>query len=635
MKLATRSGAIAAPRRRKRRTAIFISYRRDDASGFAGRLHEALIRRFGTNHIFRDIDSVGIGRDFVQVIDDAVADCAALVAIIGQEWLHAEGADGRPRIENPDDFVRREIASALEQRVLVIPVLVEGAAMPRPEELPAPLVPLAHRNAIEITDNHWDYDVRRLVDAIERGLPTRSRIARSARSPRGWASLAVVGVLVAAVLAGLPTRFGGGAGPTLMTGDLNIAVARFGAVDTRGRSVASAEAVALSLSVFDELKRALDTVRAEGFDIQILGPDVTPEVDGSTVAARAKVAAKRAKANRIDVLVYGNLVVDSGELEPEFFLTERTLVGSEELAGEHALGVLHGGGQVTRNPVARKLLRDSLVARAGTFADFTVGLGYYAAERLEKARDHLEAAERAPGWDERDGKEVLYLFLASTALKQGDLAAAREQYAHAVLLNPDYGRARLGLAEVRFQIARGDCEAGHVDTAGLREALEGFGEARSARVQPSVAFLGSRAAFGAARVHACQSQALVVDAAPQAAQEFRQVIDDYHGVNEPLRELAAESHAGLGFLALPPANAADAGAGYRAALSEYEVASTLTHRNERKAFFASMRGFVLGRLQEFDRAADAYTEAIRLDPVAAGEQQWEPRRQALVERRQP
>lgn len=141
--------------------------------------------------------------------------------------------------------------------------------------------------------------------------------------------------------------------------------------------------------------------------------------------------------------------------------------------------------------------------------------------------------------------------------------------------------------------------------------------------------------FGTARVRACQSQALLVDAGRQAAQEFRQVIDDYHGVNEPLRELAAESHSGLGFLSLPSIGAPDAEVRYRAALAEYESATALTRRDNRKAFFASMSAFILGRLQEFDRAADVYAEAALLDPVSAEQQQWQQKAEALRQHRQP
>ena len=110
--------------------AVFISYRRGDASGYAGRLREALDRRLGEGRVFRDADAIEPGQDFVQAIETRVGECGALLALIGQKWLHATNAAGQRRLDLADDFVTLEIAGALKRpEVLVVPVLVENARM--------------------------------------------------------------------------------------------------------------------------------------------------------------------------------------------------------------------------------------------------------------------------------------------------------------------------------------------------------------------------------------------------------------------------------------------------------------------------------------------------------------------------
>jgi hypothetical protein len=147
---------------------IFISYRRRDASGYAGRLYEALAKRFGNDHVFMDIDTLKIGRDFATALDAAVTTADVLIALIGPGWLNAVDDDGARRLESADDFVRQEIATALARNdILVVPVLVGNASMPKTAQLPDVLHPLARRHAIELSDERWDYDVRRLIEELE------------------------------------------------------------------------------------------------------------------------------------------------------------------------------------------------------------------------------------------------------------------------------------------------------------------------------------------------------------------------------------------------------------------------------------------------------------------------------------
>lgn len=151
-----------------RMAATFISYRREDAAGYAGRLRESLERRLGNERVFRDVDTLRPGDDFVRAIDSRLAECRVVLVVIGREWLDARTADGARRLDDAGDFVRLEVIAALARpTVLVVPVLVEGMTMPPSAALPGPLRPLARRHAVSVRDETWNADIDRLVDLID------------------------------------------------------------------------------------------------------------------------------------------------------------------------------------------------------------------------------------------------------------------------------------------------------------------------------------------------------------------------------------------------------------------------------------------------------------------------------------
>ncbi|MGI9084828.1 MAG: glycerophosphodiester phosphodiesterase family protein [Aeromicrobium sp.] len=149
---------------------IFISYRRQDSAYPAGWLYDRLAERFGPGQIFKDVDSIELGDDFVETITNAVGSCDILLALIGQEWLDVASSDGARRLDDPDDFVRLEIEAALERKVLLIPILVDGAIMPRSDQLPSSIAPLVRRQALELSPNRFRADTDRLLDVITRTL---------------------------------------------------------------------------------------------------------------------------------------------------------------------------------------------------------------------------------------------------------------------------------------------------------------------------------------------------------------------------------------------------------------------------------------------------------------------------------
>src|SRR5262245_36697875 len=149
---------------------IFINYRRGDDPGNTGRLFDQLEDVFSRDRLFMDVDSIPPGRDFVHVLDEQVAQCDVLLAVIGKDWLDARDDHGVRRLDKPDDFVRIEIASALKQGKLVIPVLVHDARMPRAEDLPEAIRPLARRNAVRLTHERFKSDTEGLIKSIRHAL---------------------------------------------------------------------------------------------------------------------------------------------------------------------------------------------------------------------------------------------------------------------------------------------------------------------------------------------------------------------------------------------------------------------------------------------------------------------------------
>jgi molecular chaperone DnaK (HSP70) len=149
---------------------IFISYRRSDEPGFAGRLYDRLAGRFGVDQIFMDVDSIELGLDFGDELERSLNSCRVLVAVIGRGWLDAKDDDDVRRLDNPADWVRMEIASALGRGIRVIPILVDGARMPRATELPAELAPLARRNAHSMSHSRFGADTLELISTIEQVL---------------------------------------------------------------------------------------------------------------------------------------------------------------------------------------------------------------------------------------------------------------------------------------------------------------------------------------------------------------------------------------------------------------------------------------------------------------------------------
>lgn len=154
---------------------IFISYRRDDSRHAAGRLADDLAAAFGAQSIFRDVESIAPGVDFEVALDQALANCAVMLVVIGPRWATITDREGRRRLDQPNDWIRMEVARALARNVRLIPVMLEDTPLPDVAALPEDLRGLVRRQALPLSDGRWKGDLARLVETLER-IPGLDRI---------------------------------------------------------------------------------------------------------------------------------------------------------------------------------------------------------------------------------------------------------------------------------------------------------------------------------------------------------------------------------------------------------------------------------------------------------------------------
>ena len=176
--------------------AVFISYRRSDSAGEAGRLFDDLVNRFTEQSVFMDVDTIKPGLDFRKAIEENIHSCSVVLAIIGQSWLESADAEGRRRLEDENDYLRLEIASALRRDIPVVPVLVRGARMPRADQLPADMQELAYRNAVELTHARWRSDLQVLVDALKPYFDAADEVNLTRPAVSGASTLATQAELI-------------------------------------------------------------------------------------------------------------------------------------------------------------------------------------------------------------------------------------------------------------------------------------------------------------------------------------------------------------------------------------------------------------------------------------------------------
>lgn len=184
---------------------VFVSYRRDDQAGFAGRLADVLVSTFGADNVFRDIEDIHPGEDFVVAIEKQLAVVDVMLVVVGPAWLTVS-RNGVRRLDEPDDFVRQEIEAGLRSGKAVLPVLVGGATMPAENDLPRSIAALARRQSFILSDVGWTSEVSRLAGVIKPLLSASRRPARRSRLLWGLAALAASVWLVVDLTGNWPGR---------------------------------------------------------------------------------------------------------------------------------------------------------------------------------------------------------------------------------------------------------------------------------------------------------------------------------------------------------------------------------------------------------------------------------------------
>ena len=154
---------------------VFISYRRTDAAPYAGRLYDYLAQYIGEQRVLMDVDSIEPGADWVEAIEQAVTSCEVLLALIGPQWLNATDPEGRRRIDDPHDYIRLQIETALRNNLFVVPILIEGSRFPRAQDLPADIGDLVRRQALTLSSDTFRQDADRLVSVLSNVLQTRTK----------------------------------------------------------------------------------------------------------------------------------------------------------------------------------------------------------------------------------------------------------------------------------------------------------------------------------------------------------------------------------------------------------------------------------------------------------------------------
>jgi TIR domain len=298
---------------------LFISYRREETAGHAGRLYDAIAARFGERNVFMDVD-MAPGLDFVDRITEAVADCDVLLVVIGPEWATLPDNRGQPRLSGPEDYVRLEVETALRNpAVTVIPVLVGGSRMPRADELPQSVRPLSRRNALELSDLRWRHDVGRLVgtlgeqlegpDAVAAEPPPQPASPAAARRSRGGRLGALAAVLALGILAA------------------GLALAGvFSGEDGGGRQAASRDSGTAALTTDDavdvvgEYERLYEAKDVDGLR-QLMDPAVMLDKGSSLELRGADEVTEE----------YGREFESFGDQDPVFEWDEETTDADEEL----------------------------------------------------------------------------------------------------------------------------------------------------------------------------------------------------------------------------------------------------------------------------------------------------------------
>lgn len=373
-----------------------------------------------------------------------------------------------------------------------------------------------------------------------------------------------------------------------MSGDYRVVVSHFVLQENVGRAKIEKD---LALNSFERIQKSLLETQDDLF-VKVWGPDELETrklkpVTGASVQERAESAEALAKQVDADLVVYGFIQSDGNALTvtPEFYIRIRNAYEAQELIGQYMLG----------DPIAMRDYEDlasrleissELSDRVLALSQMIKGLAFYAIRQYPNARQQFLQAESIDGWEPTEGKEVLYLFLGNSVLREeeADLNAAQSYFQKALDIQPDYSRAMIGLANVKYRkalipVAKSN-NSTDADVQLLQEAIELLTVASQSTNQPPLADVPTKIHFELGQCYFMLAYSGHQESYALATSEFEQVIADYdNGANPRVKERAAEAYARLGLiLSLTGDN--------EKAIRNYQTAAEMTADNpERQAIF--------------------------------------------------
>lgn len=338
--------------------------------------------------------------------------------------------------------------------------------------------------------------------------------------------------------------------PKKMTGDFRVAVADFAVAGSSGKASAGTE---LAEGVYLKLNESLSEINKD-FTITIWSPDKVGKIEGNTPEERAEAAEKIAKRIGADILVYGfiDMAKPLWEITPEFYIASENFYEAEEITGQYQIGETFS--LVGQENVARRIeLSNKFEARSQAISRITIGLAYYSLQDFQNALKVFQSAENISGWDESQGKEVLYLLAGNAAMKVENFDISTNELNKALSIDPSYARPLIALGSVYYLQALIPFDKtkipSDVDLHLLDKAIEKYNQALKARRQPALSDISTKVHFGLGQCYLMQTYAGVNIPLANAVEEFQMVVANYgEGKNPRIRELAAEAHARLGLI---------------------------------------------------------------------------------------
>lgn len=337
--------------------------------------------------------------------------------------------------------------------------------------------------------------------------------------------------------------------PKQMTGDFRIAVAGFSesGQSNSGMGTEFAEGIQLRLQkIFEELN--------PNFTVTVWGPAQVGTIAGTNANERAISAEQISEKIDADLVVYGTVETEGSSwlLAPEFYVSAKNFYEAEEITGQHELGTplaIMGQG----NSADRIEVSNELTSRTQALAQISIGLSFYSNGNFELALANFQSAEEIEGWEDSEGREVLYLLAGNAAIKANDLELSDSYYQKAISINLEYARGYLGVAHIHYRLALKPFEEtmnpADIDYELLNMALDTLDRASRATDQPPRSDISTKIHFELGQIYLMQVYSGRETSFDAAIKEFEAIIADYADGNNPrVQERAAESHARLGLI---------------------------------------------------------------------------------------